>query len=62
MNAPTYPAEFVLGQPVLMFLDNNQECRSVITQRRFDPDAGCWFYRLRGFKDCDIPADDLFTA
>lgn len=60
MSNLTYPAEFDIGQPVLLFLANNQEFRSVITQRRFDPDAGCWFYRLKGFKDCDIPADDLF--
>jgi len=58
---PTYPAEFALGQPVLMFLDG-QPCYTTITQRRFDPDEGIWFYKVRGFNACDIPADDLFTA
>jgi hypothetical protein len=44
-----------------MFLDG-QECRSVITQRRFDPDEEIWFYKVAGFAACDIPADDLFSA
>jgi hypothetical protein len=58
---PAYPAEFALGQPVLMFLDG-QRCETTVIQRRFDPDAGCWFYKVRGFNACDIPADNLFTA
>jgi hypothetical protein len=57
-----HPAEFELGQPVLMFLDGGQQVSSTVTQRRFDPDLGCWIYRVAGFKNCDIPADDLFTA
>jgi hypothetical protein len=58
---PTYSAEFAIGQPVKMFLDG-QECRTTITQRRFDPDEEIWLYKVKGFAACDIPADDLFTA
>jgi len=58
---PTSPAQFALGQPVLMFLDG-QRCETTVTQRRFDPDKGIWFYKVRGFNACDIPADNLFTA
>jgi hypothetical protein len=55
---PTHPAEFVLGQPVLLYLEG-QECHSTITARWLDPDAGDWFYEIAGFAGCEIPAYEV---
>jgi hypothetical protein len=51
----THPAEFALDQSVLLYLDG-QECRTRITARWFDPDAGDWFYEVAGLAGCEIPA------
>jgi hypothetical protein len=58
MNAPTYTAEFDLGQPVVLYLEGTTY-RGTITQRRFDPDAGDWFYRVSGLPTCEIPAYEI---
>lgn len=55
---PTHPAEFALGQPVLLYLEG-QECRSVIIRRWFDPDVLDWFYEVAGLAGCEIPVYEV---
>ena len=58
---PTHPADFVLGQPVLLYIEGTTY-RSTITARWFDPDVLDWFYEVAGLAGCEIPAYEVHPA
>jgi hypothetical protein len=58
---PPYPAEFALGQPVVLYLEG-QTYRSTITRAYWDAGVEDWLYRVAGLPDCEIPAYEIHPA
>ena len=58
---PTYPAEFAIGQPVLLYLEG-QTYRSTITRAYWDTGVEDWLYQVAGFAGCEISANEIHPA
>ncbi len=58
---PTYPAEFALGQSVLLYLEG-VTYRSTITRAYWDAAIEDWLYQVAGLAGCEIPAYEIHPA
>ncbi len=58
---PTYPAEFAIGQPVVLYLEG-VTYRSTITRAYWDVAQDAWIYQVSGLPHCEISANEIHPA